>query len=45
MTFLAAGADIRPPWPLTQLGELVPDGRFETVPDVPHDFWHTHPEL
>jgi proline iminopeptidase len=45
MTFLAAGADIRPPWPLAQLGELVPHGRFETVPDVPHDFWHTHPEL
>jgi proline iminopeptidase len=45
MAFLAAGADIRPSWPLAQLAELVPGGRFETVPDVPHDFWQTHPEL
>ncbi|MFD7310412.1 alpha/beta fold hydrolase [Promicromonospora sp. NPDC059942] len=45
MTFLAAGADIRPSWPLAQLGALVPEARFETVPDVPHDFWHTHPQL
>ena len=39
MHFIAAGADIRPSWPLAQLGALVPHGTFTTVPDVPHDFW------
>jgi proline iminopeptidase len=45
MAFLAAGNDIRPSWPLAQLAALVPNGRFETIPDVPHDFWLTHPEV
>jgi proline iminopeptidase len=45
MHFIAAGGDIRPSWPLEQLAALVPHGRFSTVPDVPHDFWFTHPEL
>lgn len=45
MTFLAAGKDIRPSWPLAQLAALVPHGRFETVLDVPHDFWLTHPDV
>jgi proline iminopeptidase len=45
MTFIAAGRDIRPSWPLAQLAALVPDGRFETVAEVPHDFWLTHPEV
>jgi proline iminopeptidase len=45
MSFLAAGNDIRPRWPLQQLAELVPGGAFEVVPDVPHDFWATHPDL
>lgn len=44
MTFIAAGDDIRPSWPLQQLAALVPDGAFTVVPDVPHDFWSTHPE-
>lgn len=44
MTFIAAGGDIRPSWPLQQLAELVPGGAFEVVPDVPHDFWHTDPD-
>jgi proline iminopeptidase len=44
MHFIAAGADIRPSWPLEQLAALVPAGRFSTVPGVPHDFWSTHPE-
>lgn len=43
MHFIAAGDDIRPSWPFRQLAELVPHGRFSTVPDVPHDFWSTHP--
>lgn len=43
MHFIAAGNDIRPSWPLAQLATLVPQGKFSTVPDVPHDFWSTHP--
>ena len=43
MRFVAAGTDIRPDWPLRQLAHLVPDATFEVVPDVPHDFWSTHP--
>jgi pimeloyl-ACP methyl ester carboxylesterase len=45
MHFIAAGDDIRPPWSLAQLAALVPHGRFSTVPDVPHNFWSTHPEV
>ncbi|MET0474075.1 MAG: alpha/beta hydrolase [Mycobacterium sp.] len=43
MTFIAAGEDIRPDWPLRQLAALVPRGRFRDVPGVPHNFWSTHP--
>ena len=32
-------------WPLQQLAALVPNGRFSTVPDVPHDFWSTDPDI
>ena len=42
---IAAGADVRPSWPLQQLAELMPAGRFSSVPGVPHDFWSTHPDL
>lgn len=45
MCFVAAGKDIRPDWPLRQLAELVPGGHVEVVPDVPHDFWATDPEV
>jgi proline iminopeptidase len=45
MQFIAAGQDIRPSWPLQQLAALVPQGSFETVPGVPHDFWATHPQV
>ena len=45
MQFIAAGNDIRPSWPLAQLAELVPAGTLMTIPDVPHDFWFTHPDL
>ncbi len=40
----AAADDVRPSWPLAQLAALLPRGRLTTVPDVPHDFWSTHPE-
>lgn len=43
MTFVAAGEDIRPDWPLRQLAALVPRGRFQVVAEVPHNFWNTHP--
>ena len=44
MTFLAAGDDIRPDWPLRQLAALVPRGRFLDVPGLAHNFWSTHPD-
>lgn len=45
MRFIAAGADVRPDWPLRQLAALVPDGSFRSVPRVPHDFWATDPDV
>jgi proline iminopeptidase len=45
MTFLAAADDIRPSWPLQQLAELVPNGSFEVVDGVAHNFWQSHPLL
>ena len=45
MAFVAAGDDIRPSWPLAQLARTVRRGTFTTLPDVPHDFWSTHPEV
>lgn len=43
MAVIAAGDDIRPPWPLRQLAALVPGASFAEVAGVPHDFWATHP--
>lgn len=45
MRFVCAGEDIRPSWPLQQLAALVPQGAFELVPGVPHDFWATSPDV
>lgn len=45
MTFVAAGEDIRPDWPLRQLAALVPHGQFREVEGVGHNFWHTHPGM
>ena len=45
MTFIAAGLDIRPSWPLEQLAALLPRGSFKRIPDVPHDFWATDPPV
>jgi proline iminopeptidase len=44
MRFIAAGDDIRPPWPMRQLAALVRQGTYWEVPGVPHDFWSTHPD-
>jgi proline iminopeptidase len=43
MTFVAAGDDIRPDWPLRQLAALVPRAEFRQITGVPHNFWSTHP--
>lgn len=45
MRFIGAGDDIRPRWPMEQLAHLAPYGSYVSVPGVPHDFWHTHPQL
>lgn len=45
MTFLAAGEDIRPDWPLRQLAALVPRGEFRELAGVAHNFWSTHPAV
>ena len=45
MHLIAAGADPRPAWPMAQLAELLPNGRFSIVPGAPHNFWFTEPEL
>ncbi len=43
MILLAAAQDIRPDWPLRQLGALVPRASFRAADAVPHNFWSTHP--
>lgn len=43
MVFVAAGADIRPSWPLAQLAALVPQAELITVDGAAHDFWATEP--
>ena len=45
MAVIAAGNDIRPPWPLRQLAALVPGAAFTEVAGVPHDFWATDPQV
>lgn len=42
--FLAAGADIRPNWPITQLANLLPCGRYAEVEGAGHYIWLTNPE-
>ncbi|GAB3583133.1 hypothetical protein GCM10027579_13760 [Calidifontibacter terrae] len=44
MVFVAAGADIRPSWPLAQLAALVPRAELMIVEGAVHDFWATDPE-
>lgn len=43
MVFVAAGADIRPSWPLAQLAALVPRAELMTVDGAVHDFWNDEP--
>ena len=42
---VVAGDDIRPSWPLRQVAALVPGASLTELPGVPHDLWHTHPDL
>lgn len=45
MSFVAAGNDIRPSWPIRQLAELIPHASLQVVPAVPHNFWASDPEI
>jgi proline iminopeptidase len=46
VTFLQAENDIRPNWPAAQLAALLPQGRWRTLPGVPHNAWLAHaPQL
>lgn len=43
-SFVSAGDDIRPSWPVEQLAWLAPRARHSTVPGAIHDFWSTEPD-
>ncbi|MCY1702853.1 MULTISPECIES: alpha/beta fold hydrolase [Deinococcus] len=46
VTFLHMERDIRPPWFVRQLAELLPEGRFAELPGAGHYAWLTHgPQL
>lgn len=36
--------DIRPFWPAQQVANLLPQARFQVVPDAEHGLWLTHPQ-
>lgn len=40
--FLYGEADIRPSWPVAQLANLMPNGRFQSIPGAQHYIWLTH---
>ncbi len=40
--FVYGSEDIRPSWPTEQLGELLPQGRFERIEGAAHLLWATH---
>ncbi|WP_407572248.1 alpha/beta fold hydrolase [Deinococcus altitudinis] len=42
VTFLQPEGDIRPSWPAAQLAALLPQGRWCSLPDAPHNAWLTH---
>lgn len=44
VSYICAGADIRPNWPTRQLANLVPGGTFVEIPDASHYIWLTHAE-
>jgi len=42
VTYICAGADIRPNWPTQQLANLIPNGEYREIPDAAHSIWLTH---
>jgi proline iminopeptidase len=36
--------DIRPSWPVEQVANLLPNGRFEMIAGAGHSLWLTHAE-
>ncbi|MDH5675128.1 MAG: alpha/beta hydrolase [Myxococcales bacterium] len=40
--FIAAGADIRPNWPIQQLAALLPRGRYVEIAGAAHYIWGSH---
>jgi proline iminopeptidase len=41
-TFIAAGNDIRPNWPIQQLANLLPRGKYVEIAGAGHSIWLTH---
>ena len=44
VTYIGAGSDIRPNWPLRQLAELIKNGHYKEIPKATHYIWLTHPQ-
>ena len=44
VSYISAGADIRPNWPTEQLANLIAEGSYTVIPSAPHCIWLTHAE-
>lgn len=42
VVFINAERDIRPNWPTRQLAALIPNGRYQEIPEAAHCIWLTH---
>jgi proline iminopeptidase len=42
--FIYGDRDIRPSWPVEQLANLMPNARFELIPEAEHIIWFSHEE-
>lgn len=42
--FIYGEKDIRPSWPVEQLAHLMPNGRYQAIPNANHYIWLTHAE-
>ena len=40
--FVYGERDIRPSWPTEQIPRLMPNARFELIPDAEHVIWSSH---
>jgi proline iminopeptidase len=43
-TYIGAGGDIRPNWPIRQLAKLIENGHYKEIPEANHYIWITHPQ-